>query len=193
LRDSRIRHVILNNGATILHDGVEDKEWAETISASIAASCETMETVQHTIESICGTHWIRRRRFGDCHFFYFDIDKAVFPNQEFAVFNSWAMEKGWDSFLQDRKLYIMPKALNKVHAVSFLQNKIGVSRTFAAGDSIMDLEMLKFADVGFTPLHGEIVEYELQQGLQVVRAGAFGSQDICESILHELNKAKKIS
>ena len=50
-------------------------------------------------------------------------------------------------FLHGRKLYILPIQLNKAMAVAHLQNYVDYDMHVAAGDSLMDYDMLMQAEL----------------------------------------------
>ena len=58
-----------------------------------------------------------------------------------------------------KKIYLFPPSLNKGNALKLLAKKFHAEKIFAAGDSEIDLPMLKLADVAFAPktLRGDFV------------------------------------
>ena len=49
------------------------------------------------------------------------------------------------------KIYLFPPRLNKGEALILLKNRFAPEKIFCAGDSIIDLPMLRLADVAFAP------------------------------------------
>jgi hydroxymethylpyrimidine pyrophosphatase-like HAD family hydrolase len=58
--------------------------------------------------------------------------------------------------LQGRKLYLLPAVLDKAPAVAEVAARIGAARVVAGGDSLLDEGMLRRADAGIHPAHGEL-------------------------------------
>ncbi|MGH3494495.1 MAG: hypothetical protein ACRDRL_27490, partial [Sciscionella sp.] len=58
--------------------------------------------------------------------------------------------------LQDRKIYWLPNELTKYAAVAEIAHRIGASRILAAGDSLLDVDLLQRADAAIAPRHGEL-------------------------------------
>ena len=75
--------------------------------------------------------------------------------KELAV---WAEDRGWTVSLQGRKIYAVPKPLTKSAAVREVARRTGADLTLAAGDSLLDADLLLAADRGWRPGHGELAD-----------------------------------
>jgi hypothetical protein len=60
--------------------------------------------------------------------------------------------------LQGRKIYLVPAALTKSAAVAEVARRVGAGIVLAAGDSLLDRDLLSFADAAIRPGHGELAE-----------------------------------
>jgi hypothetical protein len=60
--------------------------------------------------------------------------------------------------LQGRKLYLVPTPLTKSSAVAEVARRTGTTFMLAAGDSLLDIDLLEAADRGVHPGHGEIAD-----------------------------------
>ncbi|CAM5535482.1 HAD family hydrolase OS=Streptomyces glaucescens OX=1907 GN=SGLAU_10850 PE=4 SV=1 [Streptomyces glaucescens] len=69
-----------------------------------------------------------------------------------------AENRGWTVSLQGRKLYAVPKPLTKSAAVYEVARRTGAELTLAAGDSLLDADLLLAADPGGAPGHGELAD-----------------------------------
>src|SRR5581483_2084983 len=67
-------------------------------------------------------------------------------------------ERGWRTSLQGRKLYWVPERLTKSAAVAEVAKRSGCERVLAAGDSLLDVDLLLAAERGIHPRHGELHE-----------------------------------
>ncbi len=70
----------------------------------------------------------------------------------------WAENRGWTVSLQGRKIYAVPKPLTKSAAVREVARRTGADLTLAAGDSLLDADLLLAADRGWRPGHGELAD-----------------------------------
>jgi hypothetical protein len=71
---------------------------------------------------------------------------------------AWAAERGWRTSLQGRKLYWVPESLTKSSAIIEVARRIEADKILAAGDSLLDVDLLLAADYGIHPRHGELYE-----------------------------------
>ena len=88
-------------------------------------------------------------------------------------------------FLHGRKLYILPVQLNKAIAVAHLQNYVDYDVHVAAGDSLMDYDMLVQADIGYSPRHGEIFDKQKNDSnvIWLKEQGATSTEELLSRLL----------
>lgn len=57
-----------------------------------------------------------------------------------------------------RKLYVTPRNITKSTALDWLRHEIGLDNAVvvASGDSVMDKDLVKYADIKIVPAHGDI-------------------------------------
>ncbi len=53
-------------------------------------------------------------------------------------------------------MYLLPAILDKAAAVTEVARRLGARRVIAGGDSLLDERMLRTADAGIHPAHGEL-------------------------------------
>jgi hydroxymethylpyrimidine pyrophosphatase-like HAD family hydrolase len=152
------KFAIVNNGGTILIDGKADEAWDEHIRKILQDTSSPEEDMLKLFTNIRHETWVERECNVDQFFYMFLINREHVPYTELHLFESELHQIGWRIFLQGRKLYILPNNLNKAFAVSQLQNYLDYEVHVAAGDSIMDYDMLLQADYGFSPTHGDLFE-----------------------------------
>ena len=70
---------------------------------------------------------------------------------------AWADGRGWQLSLQGRKLYWVPRPLTKSAAVAEVAPPRRRRPRAAAGDSLLDADLLEAADAGIVARHGELV------------------------------------
>ena len=58
--------------------------------------------------------------------------------------------------MQGRKMYAVPASVSKSGAVRMLVDRLGIDLLVAAGDSLLDRDLLDIADVSIRPRHGEL-------------------------------------
>ncbi|RID81804.1 hypothetical protein D1953_19630 [Peribacillus asahii] len=150
---------VTSNGGTILIDGVVDQDWHQELYARIVRTSLPKEDMLQAFAAIRHESWVLRESYVDDLFYVFQIVKEAVPYDELAAFEVELKKIGWRTFLHGRKLYILPQQVDKAFAVQRVKEYIDDYEVHvAAGDSFMDYLMMKEADIGYSPLHGEIFE-----------------------------------
>ncbi|HEX2902421.1 MAG TPA: hypothetical protein VHO01_03100 [Jatrophihabitans sp.] len=144
---------IAGNGGHLLIDGEPDPAWAAEIRERLRTVSPLAEAVSQ-LQRRSRPDW--RVHEVDGLFCYAVIDRAEFRRRNLAELDEWAQPNGWRSSLQGRKLYLVPRPLAKSAAVAELARRTGTIRVYAAGDSLLDIDLLQFADHGIHPGHGEL-------------------------------------
>jgi hypothetical protein len=115
-------------------------------------------------------------------FCYAVLGQAGAPTGFVAEAADWAAGRGWTVSAQGRKLYWMPRGLTKSAAVAEVAARVGAERVLAAGDSLLDRELLVYADRGIHPAHGELLRSGWSApGVEcTAAAGVLAGQEIVE-------------
>ncbi|AUG57522.1 MAG TPA: hypothetical protein DCE02_02415 [Ruminiclostridium sp.] len=187
-------YAIVSNGGNILINGETDSYWAKIISFKIKSECISSKKVLERFNEIKNSEWVYKERQADNLFYYFIIDKDNIPLDEINDFKKWILKYGWNISIQGRKLYLVPEFINKSSALNYIKNKTGKKIIIASGDSILDLPMLKYADIAFCPSHGEIYNSYKKGSLKVPKHITFtDSQGLpaSEEILKEVERLTK--
>ncbi|RFS85561.1 HAD family hydrolase [Actinomadura spongiicola] len=148
-------YAICSNGGHILVDGVDDAEWAATVRARVTENCAPLADVQDHLVQTSGDFVFKRRNASDL-FAYLVVDRAALPPAWVEDLTGWCAERGWRTSLQGRKVYCLPAGLTKAAATTEIAHRTGAATTLAAGDSLLDIELLETADLSIRPAHGEL-------------------------------------
>jgi hypothetical protein len=179
------RFAIAANGGHILEGGVTDPQWSGQVAARLeSASAPLAEVVEH-LEKISDPLWLRKRRVAEGLFAYLVVERAELPSTLVADLSGWCASRGWSVSLQGRKVYCVPDPLTKSAAVAEVARRCGTTWTAAAGDSLLDADMLAAADEAVRPAHGELHDAAWRSPRLSVteRAGVLGGQEIAARLL----------
>lgn len=151
------RFAITANGGVLLVDGVPDRAWSRQVAAILADTVPLRE-VWDQVGHVCHPQFTDKVRNAADLFCYAVVRPARLPDGFVADVSGWAAERGWRTSLQGRKLYWVPERLTKAAAVAEVAERAGCGRVLAAGDSLLDIDLLLGADAGIHPRHGELFD-----------------------------------
>ncbi|MET9123120.1 HAD family hydrolase [Streptomyces sp. NPDC004528] len=151
-------YAICANGGHLLVDGVSDPAWHAGVSARLAAECAPLAEVRAHLEATADPAWVRKHRVAEDLFVYLVVERELLPEEWVKSLAVWAENRGWTVSLQGRKIYAVPKPLTKSAAMREVARRTGATLTLAAGDSLLDADLLLAADRAWRPGHGELAE-----------------------------------
>jgi hypothetical protein len=147
-------YAVCANGGRLLVSGRDDADWAAAVRARVTAeSAPLAEIAEHLAAS--AEHLLRRHTAAGL-FAYAIVDRATLPDAFVADLTGWCAERNWVTSVQGRKLYCLPAGLTKAAAATEIARRIGASMLLAAGDSLLDRDLLDAADAAVRPAHGEL-------------------------------------
>ncbi|GAA2099047.1 HAD family hydrolase [Actinomadura alba] len=171
-------YAICANGGHLLVDGRSDPEWAAGVRVRVSACAEPAEVYAH-LSRISGD-FVRKLRMAADLFCYAVVERGELPEGWVAELAGWCAERGWTTSLQGRKVYCLPKPLTKAAAAAEVARRTGADVLLAAGDSLLDTELLEAADAAIRPPHGELAETGwIGEGTSVsVSGGVYAGEEI---------------
>ncbi|GAY11678.1 hypothetical protein TOK_0061 [Pseudonocardia sp. N23] len=144
------------NGGHLLVDGVPDPGWAALVRRRLADVAPIAEVRTH-LDQVAGP-FVRTLRDADELFAYAVVDRDALPAGWVDDLAGWCAPRGWRVSLQGRKVYAVPVPLTKSAAAQEVRARCGGGTLFAAGDSLLDTDLLETADVAVRPAHGELAD-----------------------------------
>ncbi|WP_394121545.1 hypothetical protein [Planococcus donghaensis] len=152
------RFAVISNGAVILENGEPIKEWSEEIRRQCVSRKTIITELLPEIERHFSEDWVLKVREADNWFVYLIVDRARFPEDKLDFYTAAFKKLGWGMSLQGRKLYFMPESITKAGAMEYVKERLGATYVVAAGDSLLDLDLLESADYSMLASHGEAVK-----------------------------------
>ncbi|CAL9562385.1 HAD family hydrolase [Streptomyces sp. enrichment culture] len=151
-------YAICTNGGHILVDGEPDRDWHARVLARLADECAPLAEVQEHLLRTADPVWVRKHRVAEDLFAYLVVERELLSEDWVKELAVWAENRGWTVSLQGRKIYAVPKPLTKSAALREVARRAGADLTLAAGDSLLDADLLLAADRGWRPGHGELAD-----------------------------------
>ncbi|MFG3493940.1 HAD family hydrolase [Streptomyces sp. NPDC047928] len=152
------RYAICANGGHLLVDGVSDPGWRAAVEARLADECASLAEVRAHLLAAADPAWLLKERVAEDLFAYLVVERALLPDGWTDELAEWADACGWTVSLQGRKVYAVPKPLTKSAAVREVARRTGAETVLAAGDSLLDADLLLAADRAWRPGHGELAD-----------------------------------
>ncbi|MFD1828288.1 MULTISPECIES: HAD family hydrolase [Streptomyces] len=151
-------YAVCANGGHLLVDGVSDPAWHARVRRALDADCASLEEVRARMVGTADPAWLLKERVAEDLFAYLVVDRAGLPDTWVKELADWAGPRGWTVSLQGRKVYAVPRPLTKSAAVAEVARRTGADEVLAAGDSLLDADLLLAADAGWRPGHGELAD-----------------------------------
>ncbi|MFB9391016.1 HAD family hydrolase [Streptomyces coeruleoprunus] len=151
-------YAICANGGHLLVDGESDPDWQTAVAARLADECASLAEVRGHMLAAADPAWLLKERVAEDLFAYLVVERSLLPEGWVTDLAAWADARGWTVSLQGRKVYAVPKPLTKSAAVREVARRTGARTVLAAGDSLLDADLLLAADRAWRPGHGELAD-----------------------------------
>lgn len=161
---------LICNGAIRIVDGVEDIEWTNESLQLIGPAQKALKKMYVLALELYGETSIV---LVDPFLFYIKNSKV---NEVFDSLFTEADSNLLQIYKDSRKVYCVPKVLNKGTAIERYKSRFHVDKCIAAGDSDFDVPMLQKADIVLYPEYLKDIE---ANGEKYICDGLFSDQ-ICE-------------
>ncbi|WP_037907638.1 HAD family hydrolase [Actinacidiphila yeochonensis] len=179
------RYAICANGGHLLVDGRTDHDWNAEMRRRLDDACAPLDEIRAHLAATADPDWLRKERIAEDLFAYLVVDRERLPAGWVKEFAGWAEERGWTVSLQGRKVYAVPGPLRKSAALAEVVRRTGAQQVLAAGDSLLDADLLLAADHGWTPGHGELADtgWTAPNVTALTSAGVAAGEEILRRIL----------
>lgn len=183
-------YAICANGGHLLVDGVTDEDWHAGVRKRLADESAPLAEVVSHLEAVAKPEWTRKHRVAEDLFTYLVLERAQVPAGVIDELTAWAADRGYGVSLQGRKLYFVPTALTKGAAVDEVRRRTGARTILAAGDSLLDIELLRAADLGIRPAHGELADvgWTAPHVVETKHAGVRAGEEILNWLLDRVDE-----
>lgn len=156
------RFALCANGGRLVLDGVEDLDYSRRIEARLATTGAPLAQMRAELQRVSdpggGVPFVTKVRDASDLFCYAVVERDRLPKGWVEHLVGFCAERGWTVSVQGRKVYLVPVALTKGAAAREVAEMLGADRLLAAGDSLLDADLLEAADEAVRPAHGELAD-----------------------------------
>ncbi|MCZ2401900.1 HAD family hydrolase [Paenarthrobacter sp. Z7-10] len=184
-------YAVTSNGGVLLYRGEPDASWQSRIARRTAADCAPLPVVHGFLSDPAFGAWILNLRIAEDRFVYAIVDRETLPAEFVPALEQRCRTVGWRVSLQGRKLYCVPEPVSKQAAVAEVRRRTGAALVIAAGDSLLDQQMLDDADLAIRPAHGELAELDYRGANLHVTAlgGVLAGAEILQWIAEQVSES----
>ncbi|XJZ25884.1 hypothetical protein ACF5W4_10760 [Bacillota bacterium Lsc_1132] len=177
-----VPYVITSNGANILFKGEKIHGWSEHIASRMRRETAPLKEVVSFFHKEVFSSETVIKQVEDL-FFYFIFNRTPVCLDKQAIAKA-ASSFGWSVSLQGRKLYFIPKPINKGDALSYICDREGINAAAGAGDSVLDWEFLARCKFRFVPRDGELAsELNETDAILTKNRGVLAGEEILQQFL----------
>jgi hypothetical protein len=137
---------------------VSDPDWRAQVRGALAEGCAPLAEVREHLVRSADPDWLLKERVAEDLFAYLVVDRSLLPEAWVKDLADWAEGRGWTVSLQGRKVYAVPRPLTKSAALAEVVRRTGATGVLAAGDSLLDADLLLASDAAWRPGHGELAD-----------------------------------
>ena len=163
---------LICNGSILLRNGVEDREWTRESLELSQKDRKEYNMLSDLIRKIVPSEDIVS---ADPFLFYVKTDDA---DHIYDYLSSHADPEHISILRNSRKVYCIPRSLNKGMAAERYRARFGYDEYIAVGDSEFDVPVLSMADVCICP---ERIAGFISRGRKIVCSGMFSDQ-VCDRL-----------
>ncbi|WP_315115171.1 HAD family hydrolase [uncultured Clostridium sp.] len=150
-----VKYAVVANGGIILKNGEIDLKWKEIISSKMKTLISPKDLIK-LCSFFLDSNYIKSYRCCDDLFLYAVLKSDFINSEDFHRLVSLANEHGYIATRNNKKVYIIPKFINKWAPLEYIMTIENENQIISAGDSFLDLPMLHNSMYGIVPFHGEL-------------------------------------
>jgi hydroxymethylpyrimidine pyrophosphatase-like HAD family hydrolase len=154
--------------------GRRDADWDAHVAADLATVAPAKEAASHFGDFAWVSSW---RQVEDLFVYTVAHSRDDIPAEWVSAVAAWCAEHGWTLSVQGRKAYAVPHVLSKGAAALRVAERLG-GPLLAAGDSLLDRDLLEAAVFAVRPAHGELQLLGYDGAQVTARSGAHAAEDL---------------
>lgn len=181
IKDNSCDYVVAQNGLYLFRKGEADDTYSELIKRLSSQTAVSFDDAIITVQKeLKGIECMSKRYEYMAVFF---VDLSLWEPALYIELRSRFEKQGWELYIQGKKLYLSPKAVDKGVALHFIQEREQDGDTIGFGDSYFDIPMLKACETGYSLKDSELESIHPDFFIHYSKApGILGSEEILADI-----------
>jgi hydroxymethylpyrimidine pyrophosphatase-like HAD family hydrolase len=171
------------NGGILLDAGARDREWDDRVAKELAVVAPAAEAAG-LFGHVAGQEWVKTvRQVEDLFVYLVAHTRESIPVEWVTATAAWGAAHDWTLSVQGRKAYLVPDPLSKGAAAQRVADLLG-GPLLAAGDSLLDRDLLETAVYAARPAHGELhaLDHRTDHLLVTQHSGARAADEILAAL-----------
>lgn len=186
------RIYVVNNGGTIFIEGKEDSIWNAKIKKQLSELTFSYEEALSLFLSLYKGP-VELYKKSDELIWLVLSDKNQIDWEAVRAFQRHVEKQGWKIDVNGRKIYLYPACISKWEALHYIKMNYLDEEVVAAGDSLLDAEMIHQAEFGVVPKDA-VIEAECEENIYRTNQGGLGAaEDILSYALEKVYALKDAS
>lgn len=169
-------YVLASNGLDLIVDGRVDQEWHQERRNLLGARAEPWSRIRAHLGQGIQDPALRATVIDDYFVVMVGTREAVLAGAE--QLSTRLCSTSWRAVAVGRKLYLLPVELDKYHALAALLRRLQHGTYLAAGDSPMDLALLRHANLCIVPKGAHLENAKLENLTVTPATGPLAGRDI---------------
>lgn len=177
-------YIVALNGIEIYYKGDKLREWDEEVrrkTQNLQISMEeAAELIRKHIKGI-----VNEYRF-ETYTTVFGVDTKAIDLVAYEQMKEELARHNWLLYLQGRKLYVVPLAVNKGEALKFINHREGHEHIIGAGDSFFDIPLLQECTARYSLEESELKDIPVELDIYWSSKGWLeGSEEMLKTIIEK--------
>lgn len=200
------KYAVVANGGIILKNGIELLDWSDISSTKIKQVVSTRDMIE-LCSFFLKSDLVKTYKTCEDLFIYSILDEEKLADSisrgeidinYFKVLRSFCKDYNYSVSRQGKKVYIVPKCINKYDPIDYIKQLEDINVLVSAGDSLLDYPLIKNSTYGIIPSHGELLcnlqEEELGDSIYITKkTGIFAGQEILDIVHNKFHEIKGTS
>lgn len=200
------KYAVVANGGIILKNGIELPAWSDISLSKLKQVVSTLDMIK-LCSFFLESDFVKTYKSCEDLFIYSILDEDKLSNSishgevdinYLRVLRSFCKDYNYSVSKQGKKVYIVPKCINKYDPIEYIKHLENITVLVSAGDSLLDYPLIKNSSYGIIPSHGELLlnlqREEIGESVYITKeSGIYAGQEILDVVHNKFHELKGTS